>query len=250
MAEAEKNKSPKLKITMPVRTILTSEEDKISKIYNDIIELLKKMSGLFVDNLFTSLNISNIIAININPIGFMFEHYFVYVKSCIIRNESKIEEEINVNQTFYKSSGKSRTTGLENIWLPTNGINILNFIKKLDDNYILLYENLIYKKNYKKELIHENILIYGRFITELNAKISKCLFYEEKKNPEIFKGKINWDKSTDSLQLRNAIQRFPGKFDFTFNELIPDIEINIIKINIIQTAGKKIQYYTLNNIIL
>lgn len=226
----KKNSIP-FKIFIPPRKYLSEEELSIEKDYIEILEILKHMSYDFVINLFKSINTDNIISIKLNKIGFMFEHYFVYIQSLIFINDNKIEENIIVNQMFYKSSGLSRKTGLEGIWLPTVGINNLKFIKKLEDEYIFEYDNLKTKKIYDKKYINKDLLIYGRFINKINTIISKILLEEEQKYPDIFKGKKIVDSATDDLILKLLSEKYNNKPFYLFNEIIPDLDENIIKID-------------------
>ena len=212
-----------------------SQQDKlIIGYYDEILDILKNMDISFVMNLFKSLDITDIISININKVGYFCDHYFVYIKSIITRDK----DEIIINQMFYKSSGLSRSTGLKDIWLPTTGISF-DMIKKLEDNYIIYYENLIHKREYNNDYINKDLLLYGRFITEINAKISKFLYQQEQKNQEIFKGPV-LDISHISM-----VRSFPGRTEVSYAELIPDLETNIINIPNILEGGR--QYYKFIN---
>ena len=223
---------PNFKVFIPPK--LSPDIVAIISSYKNIIDILKHMNISFVINLFESLNITDIISININKVGYFYDHYFVYIKSII----TKDKDEIIINQMFYKSSGLSRTTGLKDIWLPTTGISF-DMIKKLEDNYIIYYENLIHKREYNNDYINKDLLLYGRFITEINAKISKFLYQQEQRNQEIFKGPI-LDISHMSL-----IRSFPGRTEVSYAELIPDLETNIVNIPNILEGGR--QYYKFIN---
>ena len=223
---------PNFKVFIPPK--LSPDIVAIISSYKEIIDILKHMNISFVINLFESLNITDIISININKVGYFYDHYFVYIKSIITRDK----DEIIINQMFYKSSGLSRSTGLKDIWLPTTGISF-DMIKKLEDNYIIYYENLIQKREYNNEHINKDLLLYGRFIKEINAKISKFLYQQEQRNQEIFKGPI-LDISHMSL-----IRSFPGRTEVSYAELIPDLETNIVNIPNILEGGR--QYYKFIN---
>ena len=140
---------PNFKVFIPPK--LSPDIVAIISSYKNIIDILKHMNISFVINLFESLNITDIISININKVGYFYDHYFVYIKSIITRDK----DEIIINQMFYKSSGLSRSTGLKDIWLPTTGINF-NMIKKLEDEYIIRYDNLKKEKTGTLQLLVKN----------------------------------------------------------------------------------------------
>ena len=219
---------PNFKVFIPPK--LSPDIVAIISSYKKIIDILKRMNIFFVMNLFESLNITDIISININKVGYFYDHYFVYIKSII----TKDKDEIIINQMFYKSSGLSRSTGLKDIWLPTTGINF-NMIKKLEDEYIIRYDNLKKEKNYNEININKELLLYGRFITETNAKLSKFLYQQEQINQDIFKGPLL------DINCTTISKSFPFKTEVSYAELIPDLETNIISIPNILEGGR--QYY-------
>jgi len=230
----------KLSINIPARSVLTEEISIIQEKYNKIIEDLKHMNGIYVMELFGVTDISNIKLLRVNKVGFMFEHYFIYIKSLMVG-----DEEVIVNQMFYKSSGKSRKSGLEDIWLPTTGINTAGFIEKLEDEHILYYETLKRNKDYNKKYINEDLLLYKRFINKLNVLISKFLFEQERISKDIFKGDKYLDNTNSMIIIRDLAAKL-GHYNYSYNEIIPDLEDNIVTINKNQTGGSKKRFKLIN----
>ena len=228
------DRKPKLPLLTPK---ITPEQINIKIKYEQIVNNLKNMSQPFVLDLFGTINIDDVIGLNIKIIGYFINHYFVYVNKLILKSG-----EIDINVMFYLSTGQSRGTGLENTWLPTTGISLKSKmlgdssqirIHKPEDEYILFYEKLLADGNYNEEYVNNDLLTYGRFMNNLNTKISKFMSTQELVNPEIFKGK--------SINKEQFIT-----YDLLFN--LKDDQNNII-INKQISGGYK-KYYKFINLII
>ena len=135
---------------------------------NPVEEILKHMNCSDVETIYGNLT-DNITELSYKNIGMFSDRHIIFVTEY---NNISFE---NGGQLFYKSSGESRGTGLGGYWLPCNGIET---IKDFSDGYTRLAKpEDIYIHHLPDEgtQIYTNIVTYGRFITKVNAMISKFL---------------------------------------------------------------------------
>ena len=128
-------------------------------IYESIASSGIKLGNLMYSNIFTIEN---------RPIIFVHSIEIDGVKT-------------SIDMAFYKSTGMSRGTSLENTWLPTIGIDIVSkTIIKLEEYYVYKYcigadrISQISNPDNKEEI--DNLLTYKRFINKNNAITSYYLW--------------------------------------------------------------------------
>jgi hypothetical protein len=118
---------------------------------------------------------------------------------------------VNINMAFYKSTGASRMTGLENTWLPTLGVDIESkTIIKLEEYYMHKYHNP-YKIEYESNIEEiERLLRYKRFIDRENALASLYLsgFPRDIIEPVVSIDYINPTDKTYEPYIQREIKRY------------------------------------------
>ena len=147
----------------PLKLIITPEESEKYRIYDNIISRLKYMNREEVFYIYTNIG-------NYKPK--IVSNVFVECDRFIIDVDGL---------KFYKSTGGSRGTGLEGIWLPYSYCYHDDWYNKdrvkkpedefLDDYLINKTDSTLIENN------KNNLLRYKRFINEKNAIISKWLYY-------------------------------------------------------------------------
>uniref|UniRef100_A0A6C0ACN3 Uncharacterized protein n=1 Tax=viral metagenome TaxID=1070528 RepID=A0A6C0ACN3_9ZZZZ len=210
-------KNPNIKDGM--RPTLSLTLDPISQRKEQKIQFvsdrIKHMSKEDVECIFSQIKpqIKNI-NIDFNKICEIKGRKIIKVNKIIyISLEEGFEKEITeiVNMGFYMSSGKSRQTGLENIWLPTTGISSNGIIpdcnqiklNKLEDEYLTyLDSDATLDNKYKKSLELEP---YLRFINKINVVISIRL--SELEVLDMFKQMKDMSEICDTI-LQNQVYSF------------------------------------------
>jgi hypothetical protein len=134
-------------------------EEHREHIYSSIASSRVKLSNLVYSDIFTLLE---------RPIIFVYSIEIDGVKTPI-------------DTSFYKSTGNSRGTGLENTWLPTIGIDIISrSIIKLEEYYVFKYvinpDKISEIKNPDNKEEIDSLLTYKRFINKYNALTSYYLW--------------------------------------------------------------------------
>jgi hypothetical protein len=149
-----------------------------TKISEDIKYSLNEMGEEHREHIYSSIASSGVKLSNLvySDIFTLLERPIIYVYSIEIDGEKTA-----IDTAFYKSTGNSRGTGLENTWLPTIGIDILSkSIIKLEEYYDFKYVinpnkiSEIENPDNREEI--DNLLTYKRFINKYNALTSYYLW--------------------------------------------------------------------------
>jgi hypothetical protein len=158
-------------IVIPPKTI----EYKIS---DDIKYSLNEMGEEHREHIYSSISSSRVRLNNLvySDIFTLLERPIIYVYSIEIDGVKT-----SIDTAFYKSTGNSRCTGLENTWLPTIDIDIISrSIIKLEEYYVFKY---VINPNKISEITNpdnrdeiDSLLTYKRFINKYNAITSYYLW--------------------------------------------------------------------------
>jgi hypothetical protein len=158
-------------IVIPPKTIGT-------KISEDIKYSLNEMGEEHREHIYSSIAPSIVRLSNLvySDIFTLLERPIIYVYSIEIDGVKT-----SIDTAFYKSTGNSRGTGLENTWLPTIGIDIISrSIIKLEEYYVFKYVinpdkiSEIENPDNREEI--DNLITYKRFINKHNAIASYYLW--------------------------------------------------------------------------
>ena len=160
--------SQRRSVGLKLSTPASNNSNTVKK--RSLLEGLKHMSDVDVIQIYRELPHATII-IEYTPVFRLEDRTIVYVHSIKING---IENAINM--AFYQSTGQSRGTGLEGIWLPTLGIDTTSrTIMKLEDYYIGKYTDVKQISNPENKSEIDNLIKYKRFINEKIALTSKHL---------------------------------------------------------------------------
>ena len=140
-----------------------------------IIDGLKKMSERDKDEIFSKLpnvaatvnhlTYSNVFTVAQRPIIFVHD---------MTMNDGTV---VDINMAFYKSTGESRFTGLDDTWLPTLGFDHESgMLVKAEEYFLFLYHarGSLPMSNVELPQV-QDLLTYKRFITQKLAMVSYFL---------------------------------------------------------------------------
>lgn len=158
-------------LVIPPKTIETKISEDIKSGLNDMCS--EKRDYIYSTIASSGVKLSNLVYSDIFTI---LERPIIYVYSIDIDGVKTA-----IDTAFYKSTGNSRGTGLENTWLPTIGIDIISrSIIKLEEYYVFKYVinpnkiSEIENPDNREEI--DNLLTYKRFINRNNALTSYYLW--------------------------------------------------------------------------
>jgi hypothetical protein len=160
--------------------------------HSGIVENLKRMSKADVEHIYSFISEHFLQKMVYYELFTYDERTIIYVVSIDIDGITT-----QINMGFYKSTGTSRSTGLNDIWLPTTYIQQgwgVGHIGKPEDPYILKYEVPAGVRNIEEE---EELITYRRFINKPYALVS--FFLSHYPNLKV-------DKIITSLEVSNFIQ--------------------------------------------
>ncbi|NBW04173.1 MAG: hypothetical protein EBR87_10795, partial [Cytophagia bacterium] len=146
-----------------------------------IIDGLKKMSERDKDEIFSKLpnvvnhlTYSNVFTVAQRPIIFVHD---------MTMNDGTV---VDINMAFYKSTGESRFTGLDDTWLPTLGFDHESgMLIKAEEYFLFLYHarGSLPMSNVQLPQV-QDLLTYKRFITQKLAMVSYFLSFMQVVPPE------------------------------------------------------------------
>jgi hypothetical protein len=200
-------------LALKISTLDTSEESLNEQYpkHSDIIKSLKHMDLPQVENIYSSISehfLQNMVYYEL----FTYEErLFIYVVSIDVDGVTT-----PVNMGFYKSTGTSRGTGLNNIWLPTLSMAPYGPIIKAEDPYLLKYGIKGGVRNIDEE---EQLITYKRFINKQYALVSFFLsHYPDLKVDKI----ITYADVRDVVSKHNEMFKRDSSYDdkLFYNEYI------------------------------